>query len=210
MRLIESCHEGNDFYTRESMAKQKKDESEYIHADFPAKWIKAPIDEKLKNEDFRKILDFFVIHTPCEELSARAKTLNSYQWENTYPLKKGMRVVPLKDSIFSFGEKWEEMKDCLAEVNLQKNFPSALEIERGCLYKKSKQNQLDCIFYHIRNCFAHGRFNISENNGDWTFVLEDWGTKNRVSARMILKKSTLLKWIEIIEGGEKTLTELTT
>ena len=99
------------------------------------------------------------------------------------------------------------MKDSLNEVNLQKNFPSDLETERGCFYKKSKQNQLECIFYHIRNCFAHGRFNISENNEDWTFVMEDWGRNNRVSARMILKKSTLLKWIEIIEGGEKSLSE---
>jgi len=189
------------------MAKQKKDESEYIHADFPAKWIKDTIDEKLKNKDFGKILDFFVIHTPCEELSARAKTLDSYQWKNTYSLKKEMHIVPAKDSIFSFGEKWEEMKDSLNEVSLQKNFPSDLETERGCFYKKSKQNQLECIFYHIRNCFAHGRFNISVNNEDWTFVMEDWGRNNRVSARMILKQSTLLKWIKIIEGGEKALSE---
>lgn len=115
------------------MAKQKKDESEYIHVDFSAKWIKEPIDEKLKNEDFRKLLDFFVIHTPCEELSARAKSLDSYQWENTYLLKKEMRLAPAKESIFSFGEKWEEMKDALKEVKLQENLPSDLDTERCCL-----------------------------------------------------------------------------
>ena len=186
----------------------KKNEDNYIHADILAKWIKNSIDEKLKDENFRKILNFFVIFVPCKEVSKRAKTLDGvYKWENTYPLKKAMRVAPAKESIFTFGEKWEEMKDVLRETKFDKNFPSDIENERGGLYKKSKQNQLECIFYHIRNCFAHGRFDIIENANDWIFVFEDCSTNNRVSARMILKKSTLLKWIEIIEGGEKSLEE---
>ena len=189
------------------MTKQEK-EANYIHADESAKWIKNSIDEKLKDETFRKILDFFVIFTPCKDLSSRAKTLEDvYNWENTYPLKKGMRIAPAKESIFTFGEKWEEMKDVLIEKQLASNFPSDITNEKGCFYKKSSQNQLDCIFYHIRNCFAHGRFDIIEKDDDWIFCLEDFGTKNRVSARMILKKSTLLRWIEIIEGGEKAFAE---
>lgn len=184
-----------------------KDESQYVHAENPAKWISECIDDKLKDEGFRKILAFFVIYTPCKELSARARTLEFYKWENTYPLKRLMRLAPLKESIFSFAEKWEEMKVVLAEKNLLHRFPSELQTERCALYQKSKQNQLECIFFHVRNCFAHGRFNISEEKEDWIFIFEDFGTKNRVSARMILKKSTLLKWIEAIEGGEKAYTE---
>ena len=64
----------------------KKNEDNYIHADILAKWIKNSIDEKLKDENFRKILNFFVIFVPCKELSKRAKTLDgAYKWENTYP-----------------------------------------------------------------------------------------------------------------------------
>ena len=191
--------------------KEKKSEEEYIHAENPAKWINnsekeiQKLKEQLKNENFRRILDFFIIFTPCTELSSRTQPLEGvYNWKNTYPLKKAMRIVPTKESIFTFGEKWEEMKDVLNETKLNENFPSETENERGCFYKKSKQNQLDCIFYHIRNCFAHGRFSISEKGKDWTFIFEDFGQKYRVSARMILRKSTLLKWIDIIEGGEKS------
>lgn len=186
----------------------KINEDNYIHADTPAKWIKNSIDENLKDEGFRKILDFFVIFTPCKELSERAKSLEDvHGWNNTYTLKKAMRIAPQKESIFAFGEKWEEMKDVLIETQLVSNFPLDNENERGCFYKKSNQNQLECIFYHIRNCFAHGRFDIIKKKDDWIICMEDFGQKHRLSARMILKKSTLLKWIEIIEGGEKAFSE---
>lgn len=42
-------------------------------------------------------------------------------------------------------------------------------------------------------------------------ILEDIGSRNKkglpVSTRMIIKKSTLLNWIDIIEGGEKEYTK---
>lgn len=187
----------------------KVNESDFIHAEIPPKWIsnaKDNLEEKLKDDDFRKILDFFVIFTPCKELSARSKPLKEkYGWEDTYGLKKSMRLSPSKQSIFLFAESWKEMKAVLAEADLVDNFHSNFEHERGGFYQKSKQNQPNCIFYHLRNCLAHGRFCIREKDGDWTFIFEDFGQKSRVSARMILKKSTLLRWIEIIEGGEASL-----
>ena len=45
-------------------------------------------------------------------------------------------------------------------------------------------------------------------NNECTFILEDVVNKNdsqkcKLSARMIIKKQTLLNWINIIENGEK-------
>ena len=191
----------------------KVNESVSTHDEIPPKWIrnaKDNLEEKLKDDDFRKILDFFVIFTPCKGASARAKPLKEkYRWEDTYGLKKSMRLAPSKQSIFLFAESGKEMKAILVEADLVDNFPSNLEYERGCFYQGSKK-QLDSVFSHIRNCFAHGRFSIKEKDGDWTFIFEDVGNgrgvpKGTPSARMILKKSTLLRWIEIIEGGEESL-----
>lgn len=59
----------------------------------------------------------------------------------------------------------------------------------------------------MRNAFSHGRLNMVNIDGECVFVIEDISPKCKkgkhlVSARMILKKSTLLKWIDIIERGE--------
>ena len=64
------------------------------------------------------------------------------------------------------------------------------------------------VFYHIRNAIAHCRLNMVDVDGECVFVLEDvQPNKNadrlKVSARMILRKSTLLKWIDLIEQGER-------
>lgn len=71
----------------------------------------------------------------------------------------------------------------------------------------NQKNQFMSVFYHIRNAFAHGRLNMVDVDGDCVFILEDVQPnkkeeKLKVSARMIIKKSTLLRWIDIIEGGQ--------
>lgn len=170
----------------------------YILVDSKASWIDKETDNKLMSAEIQKIINFYVLHVPCEDLSARATVL-----KNTYKLKKEMHLM---DSNFFFmAEVWNEMKPVLEDAGLSKNFPPKKYEEKICVYKKD--NQLVSVFSHIRNSLAHGRFNIIDFNSETFFILEDSGTKNRVSARMILKKSTLLKWIEAIEGGEKAYVE---
>ena len=69
-----------------------------------------------------------------------------------------------------------------------------------------KENQSLSMFYHIRNALAHGRMNMVDVDGECIFIFEDVKkekNKCKVSARMILKKSSLLQWIDIIESGQK-------
>lgn len=73
------------------------------------------------------------------------------------------------------------------------------------MYNK-KKNQFISVFYHLRNAFAHGRLNMIDIGlkDDYVFIFEDIQKKKemcKVTARMILRKSTLLKWIDIIEAG---------
>jgi hypothetical protein len=65
------------------------------------------------------------------------------------------------------------------------------------------------VFYHIRNALAHGRLAMYKYGKDIIFVLEDGiksGDRFQVRSRMVLKKSTLLKWIDILESGPKKMT----
>lgn len=71
------------------------------------------------------------------------------------------------------------------------------------------RNQFLSVFYHLRNAFAHCRINMIDYEDECIFILEDIVPnqknehKQKLSARMIIRKSTLLKWIDIIEEGEK-------
>ena len=159
-------------------------------------WLNILAPEEFNDEELFRIVIFYVFHSPCEGLSAMGKTLSSYGW-NTPWSKPFYLNKQLKASASNF--------EILFSAN---NFPSNLERERICFYNNQK-NQFMSVFYHIRNAFAHGRLNIFDVNGDCTFVLEDVNSRMKnsngdiaVSARMILKKQTLLSWIDIIENGE--------
>lgn len=158
------------------------------------------IESKFQNQDFAKIINFFLLQTPVTELSVRSKSVDSFGWGNTYELKKKMRIIGTNKINFEFADRLNEMQGYLTECNLIDDFSKISDYtERGCFY--IVKNQLNSIFYHIRNSLAHGRFNIIEQNNDWIFIMEDINLHKKVSARMILRKSTLLDWIAIIKQG---------
>ena len=99
------------------------------------------------------------------------------------------------------------MDNALEKADLKENFPSNIANERVCIYDNQK-NQFMSIFYHIRNSFAHCRLNMVDVDGECIFIFEDVQpnknkNKLKISARMILRKRTLLKWIDLIEHGER-------
>ncbi|MCD8013361.1 MAG: hypothetical protein LUG99_09325 [Lachnospiraceae bacterium] len=96
----------------------------------------------------------------------------------------------------------------LKKADLLDDFPSDYHKERICFHNGQK-NYFLSVFYHIWNAFAHCRLNMIDDDGECVLILEDGipqKDKTKVSARMILRKSTLLKWIDIIEGGEREWT----
>lgn len=73
--------------------------------------------------------------------------------------------------------------------------------------RQPKQSVHECVL-PLRNAFAHCRLNMVDSDGECVFIIEDVkanknDNKVKVSARMILRKSTLLKWIDLIEHGER-------
>lgn len=177
-----------------------------------SEWLNWIAPEKFNDEDLFRIVIFFVFHSPCQMLSSMGRTLLEYgwrePWKKPYFLNKQLAEVVSSPKLIVTASKYEEMEKKLEEADLKDDFPSNLLKERICIYN-CENNQFMSIFRHLRNSLAHCRLNIIDVNGECVLVFEDVrpaknADKLEVSARMILKKSTLIKWIDIIESGERT------
>lgn len=174
-----------------------------------ATWLQWIAPEKFNDKDLFRIVVFFVFHCPCEGVSAMGKSLDEYNWHKPWSkpfyLNTQLKQVSSSDTLIYYSNAYDKLDEKLVEANLAENFPSDFNTERIAIYN-NKGSRFMSVFYHIRNAFAHGRLNMVDVKGECIFVLEDVSPKTKnVSARMILRKNTLLKWIDIIEGGEKEI-----
>lgn len=174
-------------------------------------WIRWIAPEHSNDQDLFKIVIFFVFHSPCSNLSSMGKTLDEYgwsaPWRKPYYLNKQLRQASLYELVVYSAKGYNEMDVALEKADLKETFPSDFSRERICIYD-NQGNQFLSVFYHIRNAFAHCRLNMVDVDGDCVFIFEDVQPKKnsnqlKVSARMILRKSTLLKWIDLIENGAR-------
>lgn len=174
-------------------------------------WIRWIAPEHFNDQDLFKIVIFFVFHSPCSNLSSMGKTLDEYgwsaPWRKPYYLNKQLRQASLYELVVYSAKGYNEMDVALEKADLKETFPSDFSRERVCIYD-NQGNQFLSVFYHIRNAFAHCRLNMVDVDGDCVFIFEDVQPKKnsnqlKVSARMILRKSTLLKWIDLIENGAR-------
>lgn len=101
---------------------------------------------------------------------------------------------------FCYKDKNKDFKREIIKNNFYGNFPPDL-IEEKVIFKKQKYGQVDSLLHHIRNSFAHGRIAFCKNNNITYIIMEDINKNNNVSARMILSKTTLLRWKTIILSG---------
>ena len=171
-------------------------------------WLHWITPEQFDDKELYKIVIFYVFHSPCPQISSMGRTLEEYgwsaPWRKPFYLNKHLRKSSTNFNLIYSADSYNNLGKALKKANLLDNFPSDLHTERICIYDK-KKNQFLRVFYHLRNAFAHCRLNMVDVDGECVFILEDVVTskgKNKLSARMILRKSTLLKWIDIIESGE--------
>lgn len=182
-----------------------------IWVDENPQWLKWIAPNGFEDSDLYRIVIFYVFHSPCPGLSAMGKSLEEYGWKTPwrqpFSLKRQLKQAASNYDLLYAVDKYKKFEENLVASDLMENFPSTFQKERICFYH-NKGAQFVSVFYHIRNAFAHGRLNIVEADNECFFVLEDVlpPSKNgekKLSARMIIKKQTLLNWIEIIEGGER-------
>lgn len=174
-------------------------------------WLRWITPDEFNDEGLFRIVTFFVFHTPCSSLSAMSKSLYEYgwktPWKKPYYLNKHLKKNSTNFNLLYSAKSYDAIDIALKKADLYDDFPSNMQTERICFYDKM-HNQFMSVFYHIRNALAHSRLNMVDVDGECVFIMEDVvrdekANKLKLSARMIIKKSTLLNWINLIEGGEK-------
>ena len=179
-------------------------------------WIKRKVPDKYADEGLQRIILFFVINTPCVKESSSSISMSEYGWnsdvwKNETLRKELLSVADLeRDKTLFVGEKLSDMKSVFENAEMKKGFQTNRKVEKVAFYKTGKYaSTIMNIFLHIRNSLAHGRLAMYKcGKDDVMLVLEDGVPKNKyfeVRSRMILKKSTLLKWIDIITAGPSKL-----
>ena len=189
----------------------------YVYSPLCPGWVKRnKVPTEFADDALKRIILFYVFNTPCEQLSSSSISLHSYGWaksvwQNNILKDQLFAVANLKrDKSFAVAKNVYDMKDACNKVNLSGKFQEHRDIERIAIYKPSNYPEFMAVFYHIRNAFAHGRLAMYKQGEDVAFVLEDGvkkGDRFQVRSRMVLKKSTLLRWIDIIEAGPQNKNE---
>lgn len=189
----------------------KDDDSKKILSDLNPGWLTNQIKNKTSN--YYNLLDFYVINTICDRLSCKGKNVFKIGWEKKICKKGTLRNKLLSvisdDSSISehvfIAKTNAEIRRGFSKLNLDKQFHAVRE-EKIVAYKKYNLNQIESIFYHIRNSFAHGRFQVYTSKTNGTFYVFESGIikksieKIDLKTRMVIKESILLKWIEIINN----------
>ena len=172
-------------------------------------WVKREKDDFCKRENYRKIIDFYLLNTPVTSLSSRSVSLCERgwvtPWRKPFYLNRQLKQSSSNYKLLFSAATYNAVEEALTKADLKDDFPSNIEYERVCIYDNQK-NQFMSLFYHLRNSLAHGRFNIELLDEDnYSYIFEDVagkGNRVKVSARMIIREDTLLKWIKIITDGE--------
>ena len=173
-------------------------------------WIQKRDFNRKELETLKEILPFYIVNTLLESYSYRSIPVTEYGWPeniwNSGDLKEQLFYVAnltMNHNLFAV-DHLEDMSEKCKQAHLDDQFYQYRDQERIVVYVNSRTNLVLSIFKHIRNSLAHGRFVMYPMGEDYMFVMESVDNSRGglvVKARMVLRASTLMKWMEIIRKG---------
>ena len=183
------------------------------------KYIKSITDMGFTDTELIEILCFFLFRSPTlqtgkEDDPFGSRSLKSYGWKGNSDMSKleGMLLRAAGLSNFYF-IKSDEITGTLEMMNLcdeicsdhpravlKQNFRVKV-LEDGTVSISQQETRMECLFRHIRNSFAHNHTYLFPNDN---ILLEDCDVNGKVSARILMPKDALLKWISIVRA-DKTM-----
>lgn len=174
-----------------------------------AGWVKPVCLEN--NDNLIKIMNFYLLKTPCENTSSMSISLSNYKWNKDTCNRLFQALMEcaglVKNETYQIACTIDEMSLVSNNVGFNNHFNKQRDINRLVLFHNKKKPLIYSLLFYIRCSFAHGRFAIYNDNNKTVYALE--AIKNSSSRFMaVLSEELLLKWIEIIEGGPSKLLEL--
>lgn len=194
------------------MAKKKLSQNEIVKSPKHPEWLDTIVADRHCDNNLYKIVLFFVIFSPCPKYCTQGRTLQYYNWKDKPWSTNRYLKNKLDNGVFSDKKKYfrcvehiPQLVEAIHKAELEDDFYIHREVERVA-FIKTEGSEYMSLFHHIRCALAHGRIALFEdtNADDVLFVMENGneiGAEFQVKARMILRRSTLLKWIEIITAG---------
>lgn len=190
----------------------KETQNGYVDAVITPNWIKKNCGDIYVDDVFKPLIIFYIVNTPCQNSSYRS---TDCEWaKSTWKSELGNYILGIAN--LQRGKTFDianikDLKEHCNKLFINDDFYNNLNPERIVISYDHK-NKGDITYKeflgicsHIRNSFAHGRFAIYEDTEDKenaVFVMEDYSKQEHaVSARMVLKQSTLVKWMEILQSG---------
>lgn len=168
--------------------------------------IDANNDEyNLSKEEYYLIYSFYVTYSLCKKQSFKKRNFIDYGWNSdSYEKDKDLKntLISVLDfsnlHTFVFTEN-NDLKERFDEQKLNDGIPNDYDIERGVIGKTNENNRYLKLFYRIRNCLAHGKFSLKLSSNDEKMICFQDDDKNNVTARIIIKLSTILSFIYSID-----------
>lgn len=191
----------------------KIERQDYIEVNPDEKWLHMPVEDDFYDENYYRIIDFYVLHTPCKS-SYTPRTLEKMGWINPWHSSKfrdAFDNVPgfVENQNFRMANSKKEFLTIWNSSSLD-DFSTKEPTEFAVFTDSGEGNPRMNLLHYIRNAFAHGRFSVKKYQQEFYISLEDVTTLKGlagifVSARICLKKSTLITWLDTFENKNDIL-----
>lgn len=159
---------------------------------------------QLSQEEYYKIYSFYVTYSMCGTQSAKKRSFTSYGWDSDSVKSTSIGEALLavlnlnRNPAFVYIDR-DDLAAQFGALNLTDGELENVDYERAVIGKTSENNNYLRLFYRIRDGFAHGKYLLRfSSSGERMVIIQDDDRYN-VTARIVLKLSTLLKFIEVID-----------
>lgn len=190
-------------------------------ADWWRKGVACTFDDK----NFCRIINFYLWSCPTQtvkiqkdkttkkekriksKVSQRAITFEEQNWNgnNLNTLLSEMKKTSSKKLLYSCIGKNKDIKEAAEKAEAESN-NSDINFEMIVFTEENHIGQTKTIFYYIRNSIAHGSFSRINNDGTPVYYFEN-KYDGKTKARIRLRESTLLRWIELFNSNASELRE---
>ena len=159
-----------------------------------------------QNEHFI-LYSFFVEYSMYGDQSMRRRNWIDYGWENNETIKNGAkdalcRVLNLyKDEHFVFTRE-EDLDTQFLMTDLADGPIQSKSTERGVFAiagESANESYFLILFSRIRNCLAHGEFNLVYSETHEKMIVMQNHFDGNVKARCVLKLNTLLSMVRVVD-----------
>ena len=140
----------------------------------------------------------------CGSQSAKKRNFAFYGWDS-----ESIKATALGEALFTvlslnrnpafvFTDR-DDLAVQFAALDLTDGELENVDCERAVIGKTSESNNYMRLFYRIRDGFAHGKYLLRFSSTRERMVIIQDDDRYNVTARIVLKLSTLLKFIEVID-----------